>query len=669
MSKLIVKSNGLIIKELQLEAGRTYTVGRKQDADIVLNQEKGISREHFLIQEVHGQFHIEVLSKFGGVKINKEEIQKHTWQTHESVQLKNFDFLLVTDPVAPEVYVSEYDNPNIESLRSSDDAVDESDKTVVRTSTLTPLLKLIDIHGSEIESYDLLGGDTWVAGRDPACSIVINDSKVSRRQFEVKKIENRFAVIDLKSVNGTYVNGQPIPHDSYTYLKSQDQINVLSNHYRFELYDKNLVKSLSEMKAPVVNSSVLQVAQYDPNNLHAQQSYQANYQQNYDPSFQQPYPQQGPPIPVVKTQFEVYKEKLFENKMRTGLMGLILLLLCYYGLDSMTGSTEVAQPNRNLASQNKDPLSALPPEKRKQIETSYRMAKTFYMNGKYELCKGELAKMADFETLNYLDSQELIHLCDEGISRQEQIRKIDADEKMKAEMEQKIQQKVADCRPMAMRSSNVSELDTCLQGVLDLNPDHPAIQELRAQVEQNRTRALMDRENRERYAELSQRLRNMFNQAKAVESKGEILDAIPLYQRVAKSDLPDTGNFKSEAKRKLASIQRDMSVKTQTYLSSAEKFYRSGQLKQAVLSLRSIRKIDPNNPEVHERIESYESQLTKKMKEIYEESVMEESYGNVLGSEGKDGALDKWKRIIKLDVPGNEYFEKARKKLRMYKAL
>ncbi len=677
MSKLIVKSNGQIVQELQIEAGRTYVVGRKQDADIVLNQEKGISREHFSIREEEGQVHVEVLSKFGGLKFKSDEVQKRVWNIHESLKLKIYEFILVADGESANAesrdQVEEYEAAESDS---SSELADELEKTVVKKTTLTPLLKLIDVNGNEIESYDLLGGDTWIAGRDPVSSIVINDTKVSRRQFEIKKIEGRFAVIDLKSVNGTYVNGQPISSDSYTYLKSQDQINVLSNHYRFELYDKNLVKSLSEMKAPVVASSVLQVNQplqpvLQPYSLQPHQGEQ--YPQQYQAGYQYPpssYPQYqtSMPIPPVKTQFDVLKDRLFENKMRSGLVGLVLLLVVYYGYDSMFASAPVA-PSRNPTSLKSDPLASLPPEKRRLIETSYRMAKTFYMNGKYELCKGELAKLGEYNITSYQDSQDLIHLCDEGISRQDQIRRLEQDEKMKVEMEQKIQQKVAECRPLALKTAVASELEQCLQGILDLNPDHVAIQELRAQVDQNRTQNLMQQQNRDRYAELSQRLRSMFGHAQATEAKGDMLEAIPLYQRVAKSDLPDSGNYKTEAKRKLASIQRDISSKTQSYLSAAEKHYQAGQMKQAILNLRNVRKIDPNNADVHERIDSYENQLTKKMKEIYEESVVEESYGNVLGTDGKDGAVEKWKKIIKLDVPGNEYFEKARKKLRMYKAL
>ncbi|MFN8945536.1 MAG: FHA domain-containing protein [Pseudobdellovibrionaceae bacterium] len=698
MMKLVVKVKNEIVQELQLEEGKTYVIGRKQDADVVLQKEKGISREHFSLKQENGQWLVEVTSKFGGLKLNGKEIRNHVWGVNEVLKLKMFEFSIFDseNPSHLEGYSQDDNSPYVSEHQAShdiqsfdyqadrqyndeavDSAVDESEKTVIRKSSLTPILKLIDVHGNEIESYDLLGGDTWVAGRDSSNAIVISDNKVSRRQFEIKKIESRYAVIDLKSVNGTYVNGQPISVESYTYLKSQDQINVLSNHYRFELYDKSLVKSLSELKAPAVHSSVLQIAHPDLPPLsmqHAHQQFQQNYNsqlpQNYDPQYggyqqndQQPY------IPPVKTQFEAFQSRLFENKMRSGLVSLILLVMIYYAYESFTGTSKTPGTSRQPTSQNLDPLASLPPEKRKHIETSYRMAKTFYMNGKYELCKGELAKLSEFNIVSYLDSQDLVNLCDEGISRQDQLRRLDQDEKMKIEMEQKIQQKVAECRPTALKSANPADLEQCLQGVLDLNPDHPLIQELRAQVDQNRRQNLMNQANRDRYAELSQRLKNMFSQAQSAEAKEGGLEAIPLYQKVARSDLPDTGNYKSEAKRKIASIQREVSVKTQSYLSSAEKFYRAGDMKKAILNLRRVRTIDPDNPEVHERIENYESQLSKRMKEIYEESVVEESYGNVVGTEGKDGAVEKWKKIIKLDVPGNEYFEKARKKLRMYKAM
>jgi hypothetical protein len=51
------------------------------------------------------------------------------------------------------------------------------------------------------------------------------------------------------------------------------------------------------------------------------------------------------------------------------------------------------------------------------------------------------------------------------------------------------------------------------------------------------------------------------------------------------------------------------------------------------------------------------------MKNIYEDSVLEESLGNV------DSAKEKWRRIMKEDLDFDEYTAKAKSKLQKYGVL
>jgi FHA domain len=55
-----------------------------------------------------------------------------------------------------------------------------------------------------------LAGSVAVLGRDPACDVVLNDSKCSRRHAIVEDGPNGFVVRDLGSANGIYVNGRQV---------------------------------------------------------------------------------------------------------------------------------------------------------------------------------------------------------------------------------------------------------------------------------------------------------------------------------------------------------------------------------------------------------------------------------------------------------------------------
>ena len=54
------------------------------------------------------------------------------------------------------------------------------------------------------------------------------------------------------------------------------------------------------------------------------------------------------------------------------------------------------------------------------------------------------------------------------------------------------------------------------------------------------------------------------------------------------------------------------------------------------------------------------SQLRRKMKMIYDDSILEEQFGNI------ESAKEKWNQIIKEDIVSDEYFKRAKRKLKKY---
>ncbi len=60
-------------------------------------------------------------------------------------------------------------------------------------------------------------------GRDPSNTIQVHDTEVSRHHAEIRRTENDYAISDLGSSNGTFVNGQRIRHHR---LSSGDQLQL-----------------------------------------------------------------------------------------------------------------------------------------------------------------------------------------------------------------------------------------------------------------------------------------------------------------------------------------------------------------------------------------------------------------------------------------------------------
>ena len=69
----------------------------------------------------------------------------------------------------------------------------------------------------------LLDQDTTTAGRHPEADIFLDDVTVSRRHAEFRRNDGEFEVVDVGSLNGTYVNREP--RNSQT-LATGDEIQI-----------------------------------------------------------------------------------------------------------------------------------------------------------------------------------------------------------------------------------------------------------------------------------------------------------------------------------------------------------------------------------------------------------------------------------------------------------
>ncbi len=69
----------------------------------------------------------------------------------------------------------------------------------------------------------LLDQDTTTAGRHPEADIFLDDVTVSRRHAEFRRNAGEFEVVDVGSLNGTYVNREPRNSQA---LSTGDEIQI-----------------------------------------------------------------------------------------------------------------------------------------------------------------------------------------------------------------------------------------------------------------------------------------------------------------------------------------------------------------------------------------------------------------------------------------------------------
>lgn len=661
MAVLRVKLRGKLISELPLSANREYIAGRKDDCDIVLQSEKGISREHFKIVSDGTNWHVQVMSRYGNIKTGGEDVQELLLSEGLVFSLSPYEF-----EFSEKIETAELSEKNAE------EAGDE--KTVVGMSPSIAVIKIVDDLGEERDSFRLEGGDTWLAGREDHCSIVIRDQKVSRKQFEIRKIAGQFYITDLGSANGTMLNGELLDSELKP-LKSGDEIQVLKNILKFEIRDPNFTGRLEIAKMTgIADSPNAYTGAYESPALMTASAPM--------PMGVHPYPspsevntgygvpghyQQGMPAPTggVPGNMTGGKKKFdFEKNRPKIIVGAVLILVLAFLF-----SEEPQDTNKPKAgSTQSDPFSKLTPAEQTLVKQNYELANNYFRSGKYELAAQEIQKVLD-KVPNYLNSVEISRLAAEAIRLSEMQKENARIEAAKAAQEQEILKQAEICSKKISPDVTIAEIEDCISPVIAFNPEHPKLVELKQAAEMHTLAREEKERQKEQYNNLVGQLSGLFRSAENLEKKGQNLEAIAAYKKVVDSRLPDPNGLKNKASSSISRIRKMMSSKTARFESEATKYYQAGNLKSAILTLRKAVAVDPTNEEVKERINIYVNELKKQMMVLYQEGVLEESFGNVDGGESRAGAKDKWKKILQLDVPDGEYYKKAYIKLKKYGAL
>ncbi len=93
-------------------------------------------------------------------------------------------------------------------------------------------LRLVPASGAPIE----VERDKSVVGRDAGCDVVVNDVSVSRKHARLEIWGGDWAVVDQKSANGTFVNGERVTD---TKLKAGQELRFGAIAFRVEIEEQN----------------------------------------------------------------------------------------------------------------------------------------------------------------------------------------------------------------------------------------------------------------------------------------------------------------------------------------------------------------------------------------------------------------------------------------------
>lgn len=170
------------------------TIGSGAKNHIVIN-ESGIDEQHAQIRREGDNLYLSDNNSFGGTFVNGNRIGQH-------YQLRPGDCIRV-GKVELEIF----------------DPKTGSERPVAGAPRLD--WSLLAISG-ELKGKNIPIQGSLVFGRSSSCDVVINDAHMSRRHAEITLKDGVLRLVDLKSSNGTCVNGKPVGEQV---LKPGDRIS------------------------------------------------------------------------------------------------------------------------------------------------------------------------------------------------------------------------------------------------------------------------------------------------------------------------------------------------------------------------------------------------------------------------------------------------------------
>ncbi len=664
MARLKVRRNQESFAELQLEPGKTYIIGRRENADVVLQSDPGISRQHISIEFVDNAWVVKGLSphipiSFEGKTHNtltlKEGVAHFYIPPYEfELQMINEEPSVKEDP-GPEINSAPID----ESSSSAESDPNERIREPLQQEPSPAFQAELSFHGNEEQTSEVqisgepyikfmysshtesirLKGNKWVAGRDSIAQVQLDDKKASRQHFSIEKVGEQFFIKDLQSANGTLLNGQELQAHEPKEIKSGDIITVNQLTMIFEMRDLSFSEKLKDLPLQAYSGPlILSSQEWD---LAAD-------------AHQPPLRLETKELAQMSGTAQKLKVKEKPNQMRTILLAGVALLVVVFAIFGQNKPAPTGTDNSGL--KNFESLSA---EEKKFVVDSYHSAQNYYQDGRIQNALTQIAYV--HKTLPfYKDSRELESKL---LEAQETLRQKEFIAQQRREQEEtrlKVQNIVADCRDRYRDSVDINAIKSCLTQAIQLDPDNAEAQALTAEIELRLNQAQEAERKLKEFNESVDKGRELFYKAKNLLQNKDYHEAISAFSTHLNANHPDPDQLKPVSQRSVASIEKQIATEKKTLMGRAQWQLNSGNLRSAILTAEQAKRVDPYDYTIANFVEQTKRTLEMKMKPIYEESVIEERFGNF------EICKAKWQEIVSKDIPTGEYYLKAKRKLQQY---
>ncbi len=531
---------------------------------------------------------------------------------------------------------------------------DDDEKTQVIKSFASFALELF----GEYAPYDkfLIAKPETFIGRDPEkCDIVLNDPEVSGVHAVIKKNAITCTLEDLKSANGTILNGERVnSHD----LTSEDEFIIGGTTFTVRIQSDFLDQEKSRIM-PVEDNQVVEIEEIvevdenfdgfedgDGEIVEGSEGFGAKFEEKNNSLFSK----------------DALKDPEKRKKILYILVGLMALWVLL-GEEEKPKKPKI-DPKAKAAAEAKAAEKAIPeaekkltPEQQEFVEGQYLLASQYFAEGKYSETIMELDKIFAI-TKEYKNARTIYGLAKEGLAELTKLLEEERREKERKLRDLKVKELLVKAEA-AVKERKMDFAKNLFKEITKLDPENFDVTRLKLEVE------AYEKEQERQRVEKAQ---------KEAERKRQVQELAPgksFYQRKdwykAKLKLADFLRLKGmdedlvkDATRMLDESTKKLDGIVNPLIGKARSLKEGQDLKGAYELYLEILKYNPAHIESLNEMDEIRDKLELRSKKVYREAIIAESLSLY------DDAKEKFQEVQQISPTDSDYYKKATEKLKDY---
>jgi pSer/pThr/pTyr-binding forkhead associated (FHA) protein len=525
----------------------------------------------------------------------------------------------------------------------------------------------LEIFG-ELAPYDryVIKDDEVYIGRDPEkCQIVLNDPEVSGVHSVIKKSNISCVLEDLKSSNGTLLNGVRINSSN---ISNNDEFIIGSTSFTVHV-KSDLLEEESGNLMPVDLNQEKEVEEVIDAGMDFNDGEDVEGEvEGID--FGSEAAESAPKKSSLFSK-DMLKDPQKRKKVLYIAVGLMMLWM-FLGEDEvpkkktkknnkeksrLLKNKQDSKDNASTKSKAKGKVKKLTPQEQEEVEAVYQLAKELYRTGKYKEAMFELNKIFAI-TPDYKEALSINQLAKQGLARLEELEKKRQKELMRKQRDAKVKELLSKAKK-SVAEKKVSLSEELFSRIAELDPENYEVTSLKMELESwKKEQERIALEKAQKKAERDRQVRAL-KPGKTYYLKKEWHSAILKLEEFLRIKEMDEDLVK-DASTMLAKAKDNLNSKINPMVGKAKSLREGQDLKGAYETYSRILKVDPTHEEALNEMNSIRETLELRAKRVYREGIIAESLSLF------SNAKEKFQEVQQISPSDSSYYKKATEKLKEY---